>query len=878
MPGEGPRSVTGIIGFDDDLALDPQWVGGKGANLARLSRAGLPVPPGFIVSADACRQVLATLGQADPLPAQIAAEEVDALCATRREALLGAALPAALQQGIDSAWQALVARCGPTLRVAVRSSATAEDGEGASFAGQYETYYDVDAAQLLDRLRACWASLWTPRALRYRLAHGLYEPLAMAVVVQQMVPAEVSGVAFTIDPVSGAEEIVVEATWGLGAALVDGRVSPDRFRVGREDLALRHSEIGAKQWRAGSDGGLIAGDLDAGRGLCLDEESLAAVGRLALRCEGLFGAAQDVEWALADDAVAILQSRPVTTVVAAEEVVLPAGRFVLAKPLVENFTDPISPLLADLLEAAVGPSLRVVYGRIYADIGSYRRLLPWSLSDAELAQYLYSMFAVLPQRRRLSLPGVLRLSAALLLVGLLAGPLLLRTRNMPDDFMDGFAARCRRVAAAPDVDALGLLTELAMRPRLTQPVGWHPIAVNITAIRAAFWLGCLRRLLQRWVPQLSQDLAVQLTQGTAGVRSAELGEAVEALAAIARPLPAVQAILDQAQTGTAAMVALEAEPEAQAFVAGLQRLLAEHGHRALRELDIVAARWHEDPLPLLQMIRNQITVTAQGRRQGGLASRQQAEAMIRAALGREGSWLTTLRWRLIDGIARRCRYFFKLRENSRCAHIRIFDTLREHLRGRAEALVQAGCLRQWQDVFLLHMGELEALGEGRLAPAAAETRIRARRARQRRWAGMTPPRTLGIDLGPELELSAAVDDRGLLHGLPASPGVCRGRARVILDPAVDARLLPGEILVAPFTDPAWTPLFLTAGAAVVEVGSFLSHAGTVAREYGMPCVVDVDAATRRIRSGEWIEVDGQAGTVRRLQEANAPEKLMEVGG
>lgn len=858
-----------IIGLDDAQAQDPGRCGGKGANLARLRAAGLPVPPGFVVSAAAHARFLSAVDDPAVVPAAVGADQLEAFCAERRSTLLSTALPAELAREIAEAWRALSAGRGQDFRCAVRSSATAEDGAEASFAGQHDTYYFVDGSTLAGRIRACWASLWTVQALQYRTTHGVpTETVAMAVVVQELIAADVSGVAFTAHPVTAADDLVIEATWGLGAALVDGRVSPDRYRVARSDFAVLERHLGSKQLAVAADGTLQPVSHGDRQRETLPPEVLAEVCGAALRCEEAFGGPQDVEWALAGERLWVLQSRPVTTLASPPAPVTPAlppGIFVLAKPLVENFSGPISPLLADLLECAVGPRLKVIYGRIYADITGYRPLMPWVMTDAEIARYLYSMFAVLPERRRLSVPGLLRLTAAVLLAALLLGPLLARTRNMPDDFMDGFAEHSRRLADDPDIDPLALLTALAMQPGLTAPVGLQPIAVNITAIRGAFWLGCVRLMLRRWTPDLPPELAVHLSHGTEGVRSAEMGQAIEVLAGLARKAPAVAALLQGATTAAATLARLRAEPAAAAFLAGLEGFLVVHGHRALGELDPCVPRWYEDPLPVLMMIRNQMAMPAGdgSRLQRGFRAREAAGIQVRAALRDAAPWRAGWRWRLIRFAAGRSGYFFKLRENSRFAHIRIFDALRRRLRVMGSGLVARGLLRQWDDIFLLRLPELDAILADGMGATAIHDRLADRRREQRQWARMTAPMTLGVEIDHGQDRCAA-DPGALLRGLPASPGHCIGRARVIIDPAVDATLLPGEILVAPFTDPAWTPLFLTAGAAVVEVGSFLSHAGTVAREYGMPCVVDVEGCTERIRTGDLIEVDGNAGTVRLL--------------
>jgi pyruvate,water dikinase len=307
------------------------------------------------------------------------------------------------------------------------------------------------------------------------------------------------------------------------------------------------------------------------------------------------------------------------------------------------------------------------------------------------------------------------------------------------------------------------------------------------------------------------------------------------------------------------------ETEARSFLDEMFRFLATNGHRALKEFELRSVRWEEDPTPVLGMIRNYLAIDAGPEVQERKAREARAELLADLrqrldALPLERS--LGLRLRLIGHAAERVRYFLKLRENSRFYHIMTFGVLRRKALEIEAGLLGQGKLKCQDDVFFLHGDELEGLLSGRLGWLDVEDRIRERRIEHVRLCRQGPPKTIGLELPRRAQPVA--DDGATLQGQSAAPGRYEGSARVILDPSTDLELRPGEVLVAPYTDPAWTPLFLTAGAAVVEVGSYLSHAGTVAREFGMPCVVDVADATRRIRTGDRIAVDGDQGSVRLL--------------
>jgi pyruvate,water dikinase len=353
------------------------------------------------------------------------------------------------------------------------------------------------------------------------------------------------------------------------------------------------------------------------------------------------------------------------------------------------------------------------------------------------------------------------------------------------------------------------------------------------------------------------------------VLSAEAGRRIRELAQVARQTEPVARLLRE-HPGDDALPLLRETPEAADFLARLAAFLAVFGHRAVREFELRSPRWEEEPSQVLGLVRNFLAAEPEAGDHAAQLARRRAElqrSIDGRLLARPLEQALGLRRRFVDYLAARVKHFARIRENSRFYWIMAAYVTRKKLLSLEARLIAAGRLRTRDDIFFLELPEIEGLSEGRLTWPDVEPLIAARRRDHVRHAKMTPPRTIGIVAPSDAAAARHTEDATVLRGETASPGHCEGVARVILDPSVDAALAPGEILVAPYTDPAWTPLFLAAGAAVVEVGSFLSHAGTVAREYGLPCVVDVAECTRRIQTGDRLAVDGDHGVVRILHRA-----------
>jgi hypothetical protein len=599
-----------VLRLEDVRAGDTAVAGGKGANLGALIAAGFPVPRGYLIAGHASVEPAGMAREIAGLSQDLSPADLALRCSNLQRLILTSEIPASLADQIRQAHERLVAESGPDTLCVVRSSATAEDLAGASFAGQHGTYYYVDGARLLEMVRHCWASLWSPEAASYRSTHGIpHGSVRMAVVVQRMVPSEVSGIAFTANPVTGERgEVVVESSFGMGAAIVDGRVTPDRHVFARgEGLPLRERRIAQKRFlvptRLPAPGAerLVPIPSARQRAESLSADEARAVARWALRCEERFGAPQDVEWAMADGQFHLLQSRPITTLERPRAEAPPRGKWVLFKAVAENFTDPLTPLTADLLSVLVGPGLRFIGGRLYMNLRVFSPLVPFRMPEEDLAAELYLSRRPDAPPRRLSLR---KLPASLLgglFLYLVLGVVLARTRGMPDGFMESYRALCQRVGDDPSRDPVDALQRVTVLPALLDPIGDMALFVNLASLRFAAWMVALRHMLRRWVPGVRADAVAVLCSGSEGVLSAEMGRGIADLAREARREPAVRDnLLDQ--DPDSALRGLREDPAARAFLDRLQAFLAIHGHRAIKEFEMRTARWEEDPAPVLGMV------------------------------------------------------------------------------------------------------------------------------------------------------------------------------------------------------------------------------------------------------------------------------------
>lgn len=882
---------------------DAALVGGKAAGLARLARAGLPIPPGFVIDAEAQRAFL----RANGLEAEIdATSEKRAADEEVLKLLRGGRWPEELRAEIERACRALWEETGGA-PVAVRSSATAEDSAGASFAGQHRTLLNVRGLDaVLDAVLACWASLYGPLAVQYRRGRGVEEERpSMAVVVQALVPAEASGVAFTLDPVTGDHGLVViEGAWGLGEGVVAGIVTPDHYAVRRSDGALVRREVTEQHLQIVPvpEGGTReeALPLERARQPVLSDEQAQEIARYAVRIEALSGAPQDIEWALSDGRIYLLQARPVTTVATVRDdppsrsaaVALPQGAepeewvsefdtptspetVWTAANVQEVLPDHLSPLNISMVNSVVerfgnepvermgirlktrDPFNAYFYGKAFLNVTMMieaAEQTPFGSADALIEQYFGQARDPDAKPQRPSLGKLFRYALVL-------PRMLWFTARMPAAIKraEALVAEYERdMSDRPfeqrsDVELIQAAEDGLLRGADVAVI--HVSGGGVTA--GAFeWL---RTVTERWLGDRNGVLQARLCTGLSGVESAQPAYDLWDISRLVLASPQLREAFAP-EDGAAIernLASLSGEDIAR-FQRRLGVFLERHGHRSVMEAEISAKCWQEDLPTVLSMIRNylQADESSDPRR---IEARQRAEreAATAQSLKRLRFWQRPI-FRLV---LRQAQQWVASREYTKALFMRFVHRGRKLTRELGRRLVTRGLLDDLWDIYYLTWGEVKAAVIGRMSKDEAYAQIQRRRAEEERNKRVVLPETFTGRPKPLRPSDLAVPAGDVLRGIAVSPGRVTGPARVIMDPRLGARIEPGEILVAPVTDAGWTPLFVSAAGVVVDIGGTLSHGSTVAREYGLPAVVNVKHGTRVIRTGQIITVDGTRGEV-----------------
>ena len=779
--------------------------------------------------------------------------------------------------GIVDELRAAYGGWGRAAPVAVRSSATAEDLAGASFAGQQETVLDVRGDEaLLAAVVACWASLWSPRAMAYRARQGIPPgAVTMAVVVQRMVDADAAGVMFTVDPVGGRrDEVVIGAAWGLGEAIVSGAVSTDDLVVEKSTGRVRSRTTADKQVMTVVTGhGAEERPVPEARRRqpVLDDATAAELARLGVRIETHFGAPQDVEWALAGERLVVLQARPVTAL--PEPAAEPPTDWSVPDPkalyfrasIVEQLPDPLSPLFADLVDPSVTRSLL----RFVRELGGGTVLRDGDVGLPTVNGYAYYRYT-----RRGMLRFVRQTGRAVRFL-FRAAEKRWREDSRPRYGRLVESWRRRPVAALRAGELLAGATELldAGTEYYTSVQTIIPLAAGSESVFTGFYQRLVRRAGD---PPASTFL---LGFDSAPIRAdkslhalAEWARGHPALAAAVRTASARRALDDAPVDGVDA--ALWAQWRAR-FRAHLDRF----GH-AVYNLDPVNPVPADDPAPLLDALRFHLGGRAEDpyERQRRLATRrEEATADVVARLD-------PVRRAVFRRLLRAAQRTAPLREDALADVGLAWPLLRRLLLEAGRRLVDAGTVGEPSDVFWLRHTELaEAAAELDAGPTRAPSLDAAVEQRKVLWRGQrkaTPPQLLPRATWNRLldrMMPAVVGDQtgDTLRGVAASSGVVTAPARVLSGPADFGQMQPGEVLVAGITTPAWTALFTLAAAVVTDIGGPLSHSSIVAREYGIPAVLGTGAATKRIRTGQRVRVDGDAGTVRLLDDDDDETALDE---
>jgi pyruvate,water dikinase len=842
-------------------------VGGKGANLGELSRIeGLRVPAGFCVTTDAFRRILAEARTIDDRLDRLSRLEPDdreairALSGEIRRVLEAIAIP----DDLAAATTRALAGLGEGAACAVRSSATAEDLPTASFAGQQDSYLNVVGPEaILRHVSRCWASLFTERAVTYRLRNGIDHPtVRMAVVVQRMVFPHAAGILFTADPVTGNRKVVsVEAGFGLGEALVSGLVNADVYKV--RDGEIVATAIGAKQLaiHASPAGGTEERAIEPERQAqpALTDEQVVRLAALGRRIEAHFGRPQDIEWCLADDDIHIVQSRPITTLFPIPEAGDGENHVYISVGHQQMMTDAMKPLGLSFWQMTTPKPMAEAGGRLFVDVTP---ILASPASRAGLLGMMEKSDPLIGDAVRTVLdrgdfiPSLPDAEPAWTPPSSGEAPL------DPDPaIVEELIARTQASIAAlerhiRDRSGPALLDFiLADIPELKR-ILFDPRSrrVIMTGMEAAWWLN---EQLQAWLGE--KNAADTLTQSVPHNVTSEMGLALLDVADVIRAHPEVVVFLQHVEDESFldGLPGLAGGREARDAIRGW---LDRYGMRGVGEIDITRPRWSERPTMLLPLILGNVRNFEPGEggrrfEQGRLeAWKKEREVLERLRALPDGEGKAEETKRIID----RVRTFAGYREYPKYGMVSRYFVYKQALMEEAGRLVEAGVLREADDIFYLRFDELqEVVRTNRVDDAL----IRERRDAFRSYQALTPPRVLTSD-GEAVTGAYRRDDLPVsaLVGLAVSAGTVEGRARVILNLA-EADLEPGDILVTAYTDPSWTPLFVAIKGLVTEVGGLMTHGAVIAREYGLPAVVGVQHATRRIRDGQRIRVHGTDGYV-----------------
>lgn len=843
---------------------DRELLGGKGANLSRLAAARLPVPAGFCLTTAAYRGFVAAhqLESAiDALVQELKNSDLAALydTAERIQALFTeVALPETVFTALSEAYNTLTAQVGSPA-VAVRSSASQEDLPGASFAGIYESVLNMQGeAQVAEGVVRCYASLWSPQAIRYRQERGLGQRHAqMAVVVQRMAPAEASGVTFTADPLSGdRERIVINAAWGLGQGIVQGDVGGDVYVLDKRTYEVLERQIGEKreEWIASTNGGLEQRPVAAPRQAipCLGDDMAATVARLAVAAEQLLGEPQDVEWTAVSGMVQLLQSRPIT-----------------ALPQFDDFP--------------------VVWER------EDDRNLSWALGTATEAG---TPKAELPLEQSLGLVWWRAWNTGRTLSGARSATLArylngyLYTTTIPlSPEVGGSVERLRAFNERVDawLDKGTILWETEVKPEVEAniaPLERFPLretsdgalADHLTELIRVFerhwelhWQMGNRAASERFLRAVTEAIgplgesALQRVRGVDGriqgvpTKTRETVAGLRELARLAQRSPEITRLL-QEKSSEAALASLPKVEMGHPFLENLHAFLDVYGHRAGSgfgsSATIATPTWWEEPSIALQLIAKYLEGDPEALEREELELLEKREAALNELLAAANE---EQRPHLMQALSLAQAESKIMEDHNFLIEQRTGALVRYGFMEAARRWVESGILTETDDLYFL---EAEEIAEGLREQPTPNLRplVARRRADWQRWQTLKPPPYLGLP--PKSPSSAPGEVEGTqLRGTPASAGMAVGTARVVDSSVLVPAIAPGEILVANNAGPMWTPVFPVIAGLVLDGGEIFQHAALVAREYGVPAVIKTGIATQIIRDGQRIAIDGSSGVV-----------------
>jgi pyruvate,water dikinase len=882
------------LSFQDIDKTKLSVVGGKGANLGELARVeGIHVPDGFCVSTEAFKRIVTEtpainglLDQLSPLRAEDR-DKISELSAEIRRLIEEITIPKDIHEEITS----LVTALGEKNAYAVRSSATAEDLPNASFAGQQDTYLNIiGKSAILSYVSKCWASLFTDRAVTYRIQNGFdHRKVHLAVVIQKMVFPQASGILFTADPVTSNRKVLsIDASFGLGEALVSGLVNADNYKVRNGKVIDKKISTKKLAIYPLKDGGTKEQEIEPERQIsqALSDEQILQLERMGRKIEEHFGSPQDIEWCLIDDTFYIVQSRPITTLYPIPaEVNNPSAAKGLPKAQQENhvylsvghqqmMTDAMKPLGLSFWLLTTPASMRTAGGRLFVDVtpmltsparqmvidrlGKFDPLIKDALMTiVERGDFIKQ----LPVESKVPNPGSGDKAIAFLSsqVSIKNDPAI--ANNLIRKNQISIEVLKQNIQSKSGTDLFDFILEdiQELKKLLSDP---QSMEIIMGTIEASSWIN---EKMKEWLGET--NAADSLTQSAPNNITSEMGLALLDVADVIRPYPDVIEYLQQVKDDHFfdELIKLKGGPETgDAIVAYMNK----YGMRCVGEIDMTKTRWSEKPITLVPIILSNIKNFEpgaskrkfdQGRQEALKKEKELLDRLGRLPDGEEKSNETK---RMIDVI----RNFSGYREYPKYGMVTRYFIYKQALLKEAEQLARSGVIHKKEDIYFLSFEELREVVRTRQLDHQI---IGQRKDAFKIYEKLNPPRVITSDG----EIVTGKYNRGNLParaivGLAVSSGVIEGRARVILN-MEDAELEDGDILVTAFTDPSWTPLFVSIKGLVTEVGGLMTHGAVIAREYGLPAVVGVENATKLIKDGQQIRVHGTEGYIEILPMENA---------